>query len=164
MGELLRNVSLLMVQQNVLRQLTRNARETSERGLGVTVRCLTPHDADVSLSRTVKRVRARCVTVRHAPSQQRAICEMPLEAIKYKRGSLQLLDQRLLPLETQFIDVPGCDEAFDAIKEMLVRGAPAIAIAAGLALAVELANKSSFPSGKEAAGAPPLRALASRRS
>ena len=64
-----------------------------------------------------------------------------------------MLDQRLLPLETQFVDVPGCDEAFVAIRDMLVRGAPAIAIAAGLALAVELANRASFPSGQEAAGA-----------
>lgn len=85
---------------------------------------------------------------------------MVLEAIVYKRGSLRLLDQRLLPLETVFIDVPGCDEVFTAIKDMIVRGAPAIAIAAGLALAVELANKPSLPSGKDAAGgnsAPPWR-------
>ena len=36
-----------------------------------------------------------------------------------------------------FIDVPDCDACWSAIKEMNVRGAPAIAIAAALALAVE---------------------------
>lgn len=80
---------------------------------------------------------------------------MALEAIKYKRGSLSLLDQRLLPLQSVFVNTPDCDAAFVAIREMLVRGAPAIAIAAGLALAAELANKDvhSFPSGRAAAGA-----------
>lgn len=99
------------------------------------------------------------VRSRHTAGARARTClsEMVLEAIQYKRGSLRLLDQRLLPLETKFVDVPGCDEAFAAIKDMLVRGAPAIAIAAGLALAVELANRASFPSGKEAAGVCPAR-------
>ena len=60
-----------------------------------------------------------------------------LEAIRYARGSLQLLDQLKLPTSTVFIDVPDCDACWSAIKEMNVRGAPAIAIAAALALAVE---------------------------
>ena len=61
-----------------------------------------------------------------------------LEAIKYTRGTLSLLDQLKLPLETSFIAVENCDRCFRCIKDMNVRGAPAIAIAAALAIAVEL--------------------------
>ena len=61
-----------------------------------------------------------------------------LEAIRYSRGKLQLLDQLKLPTETVFMDVPDCDACWTAIKDMNVRGAPAIAIAAALALAVDL--------------------------
>lgn len=61
-----------------------------------------------------------------------------LEAIRYTRGSLALLDQLKLPGATVFIDVADCGACWTAIKDMNVRGAPAIAIAAALALAVEL--------------------------
>lgn len=79
---------------------------------------------------------------------------MVLQAIKYRRGSLQLLDQRKLPLHETWIDIPDVDTAWHAIKDMAVRGAPAIAIAAALSLAVDLnstAEHSHFSSA-EAAG------------
>ena len=62
-----------------------------------------------------------------------------LEAIRYARGSLQLLDQLKLPGATVFLAIDDCQACWTAIKDMNVRGAPAIAIAAALALAVELA-------------------------
>lgn len=61
-----------------------------------------------------------------------------LEAIKYTRGRLDVLDQLRLPHEHHYDEVATCEEAFDCIKSMRVRGAPAIAIVAALALAVEL--------------------------
>ncbi|KAG0650999.1 Methylthioribose-1-phosphate isomerase [Hyphodiscus hymeniophilus] len=64
-----------------------------------------------------------------------------LEAIKYQRGKLQVLDQLRLPHEFVYDDVETCEESFDCIKAMRVRGAPAIAIVAALALAVELDHK-----------------------
>eukprot|EP00698_Gefionella_okellyi_P005484 TRINITY_DN15014_c0_g1_i1.p1 TRINITY_DN15014_c0_g1~~TRINITY_DN15014_c0_g1_i1.p1 ORF type:complete len:366 (-),score=73.97 TRINITY_DN15014_c0_g1_i1:182-1279(-) len=63
-----------------------------------------------------------------------------LEAIRYNRGSLQLLDQLLLPNQTSYFDVRNTEEGWLAIKTMQVRGAPAIAISAALALAVELTS------------------------
>lgn len=39
-----------------------------------------------------------------------------LEAIKYSDGRLQLLDQRLLPLETVYLDVPDPQAAWQQIK------------------------------------------------
>lgn len=61
-----------------------------------------------------------------------------LEAIRYTRGSLEILDQLKLPHSTQFVALTNCEQAADAIKTMKVRGAPAIAVTAALSLAVEI--------------------------
>ncbi|KAK6354373.1 S-methyl-5-thioribose-1-phosphate isomerase [Orbilia blumenaviensis] len=68
---------------------------------------------------------------------------MALQAIRYERGSLSILDQLLLPHQSIYIDVPDVSTAWNAIKTMQVRGAPAIAIVAVLALAVELHNNDN---------------------
>ncbi|KAF2749917.1 putative translation initiation factor [Sporormia fimetaria CBS 119925] len=65
---------------------------------------------------------------------------MVLEAIKYTRGTLQILDQLQLPHTTHYDHVYSSTDAWHAIKEMRTRGAPAIAIVAALGLAVELEN------------------------
>ncbi|KAK9275863.1 hypothetical protein L1049_023136 [Liquidambar formosana] len=67
-----------------------------------------------------------------------------LQSIRYKRGSLQLLDQRRLPLETTYLDIRDVTDGWFAIRDMVVRGAPAIAIAAALSLAVEVFNLEAF--------------------
>lgn len=41
---------------------------------------------------------------------------MSLQAIKYSDGKLQLLDQRLLPYETVYLDVPDPKAAWQQIK------------------------------------------------
>ncbi|XP_021756685.1 methylthioribose-1-phosphate isomerase-like isoform X1 [Chenopodium quinoa] len=74
-----------------------------------------------------------------------------LQSICYKRGSLQLLDQRKLPLETVYLDIKNASDGWFAIKEMVVRGAPAIAIAAALSLAVEAVNLETFQGTADAA-------------
>lgn len=72
---------------------------------------------------------------RYVPSGCRAIgissaMAGSLEAIRYKReggqASLHLLEQRKLPLETEWLDIPGPEAAWTAIRDMTVRGAPAI--------------------------------------
>ncbi|KPJ18990.1 Methylthioribose-1-phosphate isomerase [Papilio machaon] len=63
---------------------------------------------------------------------------MSLESIKYQRGSLEVLDQLLLPLQTIYIKVEGVEDGWKVINKMQVRGAPAIAIVGCLSLAVEL--------------------------
>ncbi|XP_022756418.1 methylthioribose-1-phosphate isomerase-like isoform X2 [Durio zibethinus] len=72
------------------------------------------------------------------------VVDNTLQAICYKRGSLKLLDQRKLPLETGFLDIQDSTDGWNAIRDMVVRGAPAIAIAAALSLAVEVANLKDF--------------------
>ena len=83
---------------------------------------------------------------------------MVLQAIQYDHGSasappaLRILDQLQLPHRTTFESISTCEDAHDAIKKMKVRGAPAIAIVAALALAVELGTllaKSSLATSAE---------------
>lgn len=61
-----------------------------------------------------------------------------VQAIRWQGGVLQLLDQRLLPAEERWIDCRTAADTAAAIHDMVVRGAPAIGIAAafGLVLAV----------------------------
>ncbi|GAB2224999.1 hypothetical protein Droror1_Dr00005781 [Drosera rotundifolia] len=63
-----------------------------------------------------------------------------LQSIIYRRGSLRLLDQRKLPLETVYVEIRSSEDGWNAIRDMVVRGAPAIAIAAALSLAVEVSS------------------------
>ncbi|KAK4774472.1 hypothetical protein SAY86_009407 [Trapa natans] len=67
-----------------------------------------------------------------------------LQSICYSRGTLRLLDQRKLPLESVYLDIKNSTDGWFAIKDMVVRGAPAIAISAALALAVEVFNMDAF--------------------
>ena len=76
---------------------------------------------------------------------------MVLEAIRYERGNLKLLEQRKLPYETSWVDIKTCEDGWQAIRDMTVRGAPAIAISGALSLAVELVNSERFSSAAEAA-------------
>ncbi|TKA75568.1 Methylthioribose-1-phosphate isomerase [Cryomyces minteri] len=68
---------------------------------------------------------------------------MVLEAIRYASDHLQILNQLKLPHASEYDDVASSRDAWHAIKEMRTRGAPAIAIVAALALAVELTTPST---------------------
>lgn len=72
---------------------------------------------------------------------------MSLQAIKYVRGDLQILDQLKLPHESIYVDIKSSQDGYLAILSMVVRGAPAIAIVAALSLAVELESKRQELSG-----------------
>lgn len=66
-------------------------------------------------------------TLKHTDVPPRARNDMDgkqgLQAIKYQRGRLQVLDQLRLPHEFVYDDVAICSEAFDSIRSMRVRGA-----------------------------------------
>ncbi|KAM9514114.1 methylthioribose-1-phosphate isomerase [Guaruba guarouba] len=64
---------------------------------------------------------------------------MALESIRYRRGSLSILNQLLLPEQLRYERVDGAERAWAAINSMEVRGAPAIALVGCLSLALELA-------------------------
>ncbi len=64
------------------------------------------------------------------------------QAISWRDNHLVLLDQRKLPNEVQFIECYLVAEVIEAIKDMVVRGAPAIGITA--AYGVVLASRVCF--------------------
>ncbi|MGC9523062.1 MAG: S-methyl-5-thioribose-1-phosphate isomerase [Anaerolineae bacterium] len=61
------------------------------------------------------------------------------QPIQWINGRLRLLDQRRLPGEVRYVDYKDHAEVAEAIREMVVRGAPAIGITAayGMALAAQ---------------------------
>lgn len=66
---------------------------------------------------------------------------MSLQSLRYTRGSLEVLDQLLIPQEKKYIAVVNSQDAWSVIRTMQVRGAPLIAIVAALGLAVEAHNR-----------------------
>ncbi len=64
---------------------------------------------------------------------------MEHKTLIFEDGILKLLDQRILPLETQYYEAANYRETCEAIKKMVVRGAPAIGATAayGYYLAVK---------------------------
>ena len=59
-----------------------------------------------------------------------------MENLKYHDGRLYILDQTLLPNREKWVEIKNKEQAFDAIKKLMVRGAPAIGIFAGYAMAL----------------------------
>ncbi|KAJ2005285.1 S-methyl-5-thioribose-1-phosphate isomerase [Coemansia thaxteri] len=66
-----------------------------------------------------------------------------LEAIRWRRPRLSILDQLLLPHTSTYVDIRSSADGHRAIATMQTRGAPAIAIVAALSLAAELLDPES---------------------
>jgi methylthioribose-1-phosphate isomerase len=56
--------------------------------------------------------------------------------IRWDGATLSLLDQRLLPLQEVWVECRTASEAADAIRTMIVRGAPAIGVTAAFGMAM----------------------------
>ena len=72
-----------------------------------------------------------------------------------RRGHLRLLDQTKLPAETAFLDCRDAQGLWEAIRRLVVRGAPAIGVAAayGMVIAAQwVPDNADFITGVEAAG------------
>ena len=65
-----------------------------------------------------------------------------IQPIKWQDQQLWLLDQRLLPLDQIWLSFEHADDVSNAIRDMVVRGAPAIGITA--AYAVVLASREAW--------------------
>ncbi len=62
---------------------------------------------------------------------------MKFETLRWNQGSLELLDQRLLPKRVEYLNLESASGVAAAIREMAVRGAPAIGCAAAFGIAAE---------------------------
>jgi methylthioribose-1-phosphate isomerase len=60
-----------------------------------------------------------------------------IEALRWREGRLELIDQRLLPARFEYVRCTDAAEVADAIRSMVVRGAPAIGCAAAFGIALE---------------------------
>src|SRR5881628_1608606 len=70
-----------------------------------------------------------------------------IKTVEWTSEGVRMLDQRLLPTEEKYVTLYSHEEVADAIKNMVVRGAPAIGIAAamGLALGASQSVGTSLP-------------------
>jgi len=59
-----------------------------------------------------------------------------LQSIKWDNGTVYILDQRLLPEKIEYLKCNHYEEIAQAIENLSIRGAPAIGIAAAMAVAV----------------------------
>ena len=65
-----------------------------------------------------------------------------IKTVEYLDGLVRMIDQTRLPLEKVFVDCKSIDDVANAIKTMIIRGAPAIGVAA--AMGVSLAAESIY--------------------
>lgn len=66
-------------------------------------------------------------------------------AIRWNRQHLQLLDQRRLPQEVRYVTCTTAGEVASAIRDMVVRGAPAIGVVAAYAVALSACQHAELP-------------------
>jgi len=64
-----------------------------------------------------------------------------IKTIEWTNDGVRMLDQRLLPTEETYLMLRSYDEVADAIRKMVVRGAPAIGVSAAMGIALG-ANQS----------------------
>lgn len=73
-----------------------------------------------------------------------------METVRYEEGKVVMIDQTKLPNELDYLELTDYKEVADAIKNMRVRGAPAIGVSAAFGLLL-VANNGSFSDLEEAA-------------
>lgn len=96
--------------------------------------------------------------------QKQATSDHPVQAVAWQDGVIKMLDQRLLPGQETYHSLQSVSAVTHAIRDMLVRGAPAIGIAA--AYGVVLAAREAYLSDGQdwrTAIEPRLRQLAEAR-
>ncbi len=72
--------------------------------------------------------------------------EHEIFTLKWEDGALILIDQTKLPDRVEYAQINNIQGVFEAIKTMIVRGAPAIGVSAGygMVIAAREASKSGF--------------------
>lgn len=81
-------------------------------------------------------------TVQVDTARENTALENTVQAIRWEDNQLQLLDQRILPRETLYLTFTEVNTVAEAIRNMVVRGAPAIGITA--AYGIVLAARTRF--------------------
>lgn len=74
--------------------------------------------------------------------------EMKFKTLEWRDGCLRILDQTKLPLDIEYLECRNLELAAKAIKDLNVRGAPAIGIAAAFGVVLGMQNRN-YKSWKE---------------
>ena len=69
-----------------------------------------------------------------------------LPTIEWRDDAIVMIDQRKLPAAELWVRCSTAPEVARAIKTMVVRGAPAIGVAAAMGIALAMRRKASRPS------------------
>jgi methylthioribose-1-phosphate isomerase len=69
---------------------------------------------------------------------------MTIEPIRWRGDAVELLDQRLLPEKLVYVTCKSAAQVAEAIREMVVRGAPAIGCAAAFGVALSKGSAESY--------------------
>jgi methylthioribose-1-phosphate isomerase len=86
------------------------------------------------------------------------------ETLRWREGRLELIDQRRLPSSVEYLACASAEETASAIRDMVVRGAPAIGCAAAYGYALEAArSRDAAPAAFSAALARAYDTLAASR-
>ncbi len=75
---------------------------------------------------------------------------MKVETLRWSGDALELLDQRLLPERTEYVTCRSASEVAGAIRDMVVRGAPAIGCAAAFGIALDARRGADLSAAHEA--------------
>jgi methylthioribose-1-phosphate isomerase len=59
-----------------------------------------------------------------------------IKTVEWTKDGIRMIDQRLLPTEEKYLTLRSWEEVAEAIKKMVVRGAPAIGVSAAMGLAL----------------------------
>src|SRR4029079_1778578 len=59
-----------------------------------------------------------------------------IKTVEWSNEGVRMIDQRLLPTEEKYLLFRSCEEVAEAIKAMVVRGAPAIGVSAAFGIAL----------------------------
>lgn len=70
---------------------------------------------------------------------------MKIETLRWSSGRLEMIDQRVLPAEFRYLPYTSAAEVADGIRHMVVRGAPAIGVAAAYGVALEALQQEHQP-------------------
>ena len=69
---------------------------------------------------------------------------MTVETLRWRNNQLEMIDQRCLPTVIQYLSYSDAQSVADAIRQMVVRGAPAIGVAAAYGVALEAQKSMSL--------------------
>jgi methylthioribose-1-phosphate isomerase len=69
---------------------------------------------------------------------------LTIEPIRWRGDRLELLDQRLLPDQLVYLECRSASQVADAIRDMAVRGAPAIGCAAAFGVVLDKGSAQSY--------------------